>query len=257
MTLLAADRASVSTGDDGNQTVKPPDDAGSKETPAKRRERLREERRANERAVYQARKEAGLCTRCGATLPDDWEHGLCTVCQDYQQTHTKLAVRALRLKRRRKKQCVRCGLPSKRYECLICLSKLGRLPKSAFPSDGNQTVKQARIAARLIPWENSPQNAGRLRLRGGKRGRMSIEQENRTDLDFMEKDLARARTGEQFANSAEVQAMPPIQRIEARRAAMDHVALLVRTGIELLKRNKHPLAARYTNKGDSADEDDT
>ena len=90
---------------------------------------------------------------------------------------------------------------------------------------------------------------------------MSVQQENRTDLDLIEKELTRARLDEDHHWTPEVQAMPRIQREEARRRAMDHVALLVRAGIEVLKRNKHPLADRYRdadhNIGDSLDKDDT
>jgi len=187
---------------------------------------------------YQARKEAGVCTRCGdPNLDDDTQ--VCAACRSYLRQHVKSAIKRLRKARRKAKQCAYCGKASERYACPVCKVKTGRSPRR------KQTVKQERIAARLIPWENSPQNVGRVRLRGGKKGRRSVGDENCTDFDQMEKDLVRARNSDEYLRSADVQQMPPIQRDEARRAAMDWVALVVRTGVELLVRNKHPIGKRY------------
>jgi hypothetical protein len=111
------------------------------------------------------------------------------------------------------------------------------------PAEHNAEDKSQRIAARMIPWENSPQNEGRLRMRGGDKGRRSIHEENRADFDLLEKEIVHARKAEAYLHTPAVAESPRIQREAAWLEAKDKLALAVRYAVEIIKRGpgKHPL----------------
>lgn len=141
-------------------------------------------------------------------------------------------------------KCTRCGADQRKRDsmwCAACLIRLGKVRKSDLKQQLENRAQ--RIAERLIPWENSPQNEGRLRLRGGKRGAPSGETVDEADISDLRIYIEKASQGLSLANSDEVQAMPRIQRDEAKQAAMAWVALLVRAGLVMLKRKRYPLPA--------------
>lgn len=166
---------------------------------------------------------------------------------------------AARMARRRQgwakaKRCTNCGAekrkPGSRW-CLACVIKDGRI-KGASVTPPVVTTKADRVAARLIPWENSPTNEGRKgRIRSGDRGRPSVQVENRTDFDLTETELAAfvvkvcgsidaARRGEAHVWSDEAKGLPPIQRRAAVTAVLDHVHVAYRLLGEILRRGRHP-----------------
>jgi hypothetical protein len=114
----------------------------SNPTVAQRVEQLREERNAHEREVYEQRKLAGLCTRCGVPALEDGQ--LCAAHRDYERNRTQATITAMRKARRAAGCCIRCGRKSKRAECVACLVRAGRLPRSAIPRS-NPTVTQSRV----------------------------------------------------------------------------------------------------------------
>lgn len=120
---------------------------------------------------------------------------------------------------------------------------LGRVRKSDLKSqlENLSTSKAARIAARIIPWKDSPLNAGRKRLRGGSRGRRAKSVEDRSDIADLRRYAEEADKGFVEASSPAVQALGRIQREGAHHAMLSWVSLLVRTGAEMLRRNKYPL----------------
>jgi hypothetical protein len=118
--------------------------------------------------------------------------------------------------------CSRCG--RKRYKtsewCAVCLSKYGKVPRQDLRSDLEN--KRLRVEARVRGWEDSPQNEGRERLRGGPRGAPSAELQREQDVRFMmlcvqeyndKAAFADGVTGEQ-RRLLDLDAMSAISRLE-------------------------------------------
>lgn len=189
---------------------------------------------------YEQRKLDRRCTRCGVELPDDTEHQLCDEHLEAQRGYDRKSKSKIRAERRAAGQCADCGNDSETYRCAACLVRQNRIPATGVQIGVD---KASRIAARLIPWENSPQNAGRLRLRGGEKGRRSIHEENRADFDLVEKEIVNARKAEAYLHTPAIAEAPRIQREAAWLEAKDKAALAVRYLVGIIKRGpgKHPL----------------
>lgn len=89
------------------------------------------------------------------------------------------------------------------------------------PANSN---KADRIAARLIPWTDSPQNRGRTRLRGDKRGRPSRATEDRIDVEIAASELAGAL---EMLRRCESGAMERYEQRELHRVALGKVSLAI------------------------------
>ena len=210
---------------------------------------------------YQRRKEQGLCTRCGVELPADWEHGLCP------EHHDDLAERRARSQakrheeRREAGECATCGSPSETYRCPACLVSQNRAPRSGTDNGKDKAtriIEQTRVAQGVG-------NEGRRRYHGcGERGRRSIEEENRSDFDLIEKDLAAlvvkicgsveaARRGEAYVWSETVRGMPPVARRAAVIGMLDHAHVAYRLLGEILRRGKYPRAPQIADFDDDGD----
>lgn len=192
---------------------------------------------------YEARKLSGRCTVRGCPR----QAGDSQLCDEHRAGRLKSQRRYAARRRaeaRRKGKCQRCW-KAKRYQdatmCLPCLAAVGGVNKRANPDQSlvarNVDSHRRRVAERMLAWENSPTNKGRMRMRGGGRGRRSNAEENTADLRDLYRYAGKAIEDYARFESAEARALPPIQREENRQAAIGWVLLLVRTGIELCKRN--------------------
>lgn len=158
-------------------------------------------------------------------------------------------------------RCMRCGAEKRKRGsrwCAACLIWLDKLRKPDQEQQRDSPSKRERIASRLIPWEGSPQNEGRLRLRGGKRGAPSMEDRDRRDLEDMQKGLVRYGELLDEAYGAETRDLSRVQQVQVRRAAHARLALVVRQGLEALRAYGYdvPIAAG-DEIADSDDTDDT
>jgi hypothetical protein len=97
--------------------------------------------------------------------------------------------------------------------------------------------KADRIAARLIPWTDSPKNAGRVRLRGGRKGQPPREASHAVDVRIAISSLERAHE----LLSVDVFGMEKLARRENRAAAVALVAHAARALDEVLRREDEPL----------------
>ncbi len=199
-------------------------------------DQLRAARRQHERDVYQARKEQGLCTRCGLPASDDQ---LCGDCASRLRPMIAASVQRLRRQRRKRKQCARCGERSPdRYECLKCLLKLGRMPKSAMPAHGKPTVDPATGFQDRV--EQSPDGKLRARRRfvgQGKRGRQSGAQLDNQDLDDAKSCMDHGVYALEYFRTDAVQVMPKVQREDVKAAAIAKLKQAQRWLGEVIDRN--------------------
>lgn len=143
-------------------------------------------------------------------------------------------------------RCTNCGAKERKTGsnwCPRCLIARGKAHRAVVKSQVEN--RRDRIAERLIPWENSPSNEGRVRLRGGKRGAPKAEQADEMDLHDLRLYVERAADGLHLAGSPEVQALPRLQRDDAKDAALAWIALLIRAGLALLKRKRYPLPSQF------------
>lgn len=139
----------------------------------------------------------------------------------------------------KKRRCTRCGgkrAPKSKW-CGGCLVKNERVHHSAVKSHVEN--RRDRIRARLIPWENSPQNAGRVRLRGGKRGAPSVEQLDGVDLRYARRDFDHGVEGLAYFRTPEVQSMGGMQRDDVKREALAKLAEARGWINDILRRHKH------------------
>jgi hypothetical protein len=132
-------------------------------------------------------------------------------------------------------RCTRCGGKDRKRGskwCSACLIRLNRLRTSDL--NLHLETRRDRVAKRLVPWTNSPQNEGRIRLRGGKRGAPSAEDRDRRDLADIRRVLDRYALALDECYSAEAKDLPRIQRDATVKAAHAGLALAVRLGMEAL-----------------------
>jgi hypothetical protein len=210
----------------------------------------------DEPSAYKQRQADGQCVRSGCrkqAVDSDY----CTEHHEETKARQREWIRARRAKAKLKKLCSRCVKRQRRGRsayCSTCLIQQSRRRKLHVTRDVD---KSARVASRMIAWENSPQNAGRIRLRGGDRGRPTIEQENRLDVEDARKNLGAAVDSITLADSEEVAALPAIQRRDVRRAAAHQWLLIARGALVIAKRNGAELPPEVAALiGDSAGDDE-
>ena len=195
---------------------------------------LKAERRRHERDVYQARKEAGLCTRCGETAPEG--KNMCPPCDEYMRTVTRRAVQALRSLRRKRGRCAGCGRKSVRYTCDGCLLRQRRLPQSRMPRlISNQTVNQSRV-------DSVVEADGYVRTRyvgQPRKGAPSKASTDATDLKFGGASWARATAG-----LTEIMGDPHMTKSDRdlkRQEWLGQLDHARRTAVEILERNGYEI----------------
>lgn len=192
----------------------------------KREPRLLDERKLKSVAVdpeerYYQRKADHQCTRCGIQLADDYDHQQCPPHLKEARKRSRVAHAERRADRAAKGKCVNCNRPANGlYRCRICYIRAGRL------SPTTSVNKRVNIEERT-----SIDRDGRSRYHGqAKRGAPSAEviaQQEENDLRSAEELLARYREAMRVWRSPEIQALPRIQRQEAKNAALE---LLDRAG---------------------------
>jgi hypothetical protein len=159
----------------------------------------------------------------------------------------------------RAKRCTQCGAAKRRpgfKRCSACVAKERKALRGSVQRQVEN--KSARIAARLIAWVNSPQNAGRMRLRGGTRGRPRIEDENRLDLEEVQKDFPVAVDALIDADAEYQKLVPAIQRQNTREAAAARWLLVAKWALVIARRNGGALPTTIAELiGDSDDESET
>lgn len=204
------------------------------------------------------------CCRRGCTAPalDDAER--CGPHERKQRQYNAAYMSRRRAAWKRAKRCPGCGAAKLRpgfKRCSACVTKARkRLPESVKRSVENK--KAERIAARMIAWVNSPTNEGRERMRGGERGRPSIEAENQLDVDQIREDLAVAVDALADAGAEYQKLVPPIQRDNTRRAAAARFLLVAKWALSIAKRNAGRAGVRAAEilaeqMGSADDEEET
>lgn len=201
---------------------------------------------------------AGTCVRkcCGKPAEDG----------DYCARHEKLQRKYDREYKQRRRaeaaaagKCGQCAIGVVKQGstwCAACLIRNDRLRKSNVHLHVEN--RSARIAKRLIPWQDSPQNEGRTRMRGGKRGAPTMEDRDRRDLDDIERILVRYRLALDEAYSDDTRILSKVQQASTRRAAHAGLALAVRLGMEALVNYGYEAPVLVVDEiGDSDDDDDT
>ena len=202
-------------------------------------DQLREDRRAHEREVYEQRKLAGLCTRCGVAAVDGQQ--LCQPHLDYQRDVTSTWIAKRAAARRKAGCCIRCGRKSKRAECVSCLLKVGRLPRSAAPSNTKQTLDQSRVDVVV-----EADGYERRRYVGqGRKGAPSKATLDRMDFKDVARAVEQVRIGYAVIDDgklgeAEADAMA--------LAALDQLALASRFIDDILDRHRYDEAVRGAGK---------
>jgi hypothetical protein len=166
--------------------------------------------------IYQERKEAGLCTRCGAPAADGSQ--FCEVHLDADRAYKKKYARKMRRRHQRAKVCLECGATRRKGDklCLKCRVRRNRLSVVALPGVENRVEKSDRIAAMTATHAD-----GRTRYHGqGRRGQQPRAQLNAQDLGFARAALAAGEAGLQMLDTPEVRALPRIQREDVKHAAL-------------------------------------
>lgn len=188
--------------------------------------------------TYYERKAEGRCVYPGCPRQASDESVLCPEHRDDARARTRKSQKRIRAERRAADLCPRCGEKAKGdYMCVRCKVKYGRTKRARTGGDDNR--EHNRIADRLIPWENSPHNAGRLRLRGGKRGAPNIDAQDEFERKIVKTAIARYAEACDMLASDDGKAMLPRDRDAARMAALGQLALAVRAAEDILDRNRY------------------
>lgn len=195
------------------------------------------------------KQQTGVCVRkrCGAPAADGSDY--CARHAEHQRQYNASYMARRRAERLRKKLCTFCGARLARRDwpspgdrtasCPACRIKRDRMKTAGVKSSVENRTE--RIAARVEEVLDATDGYARKRFRGGKRGAPKAEQLDEADLRDLRLYVEKAAAGLALANSDEVQALPRIQRDEAKHAAMSWVALLVRAGLVFMKRKGIPL----------------
>lgn len=226
-----------------------------------------------------ANSETGIIHATVVSLPDEdhnsqLDHRRCKRCRgvaqddsDYCQRHEQAVRRYQRDYDHRRREryeaegrCTRCGAKERKRDSMWCTACVIRYLRVDHKQklDQQSESRRDRIAKRLIPWTNSPQNEGRLRMRGGKRGAPSARERDQRDLADIRRILDRYEMALDEAYSAETAALSRIARLSAARAAHAGLALAVRLGMEALVTYGYEcpvLAEDFEPDGDGIDAD--
>jgi hypothetical protein len=176
---------------------------------------------------YEQRKLDGECTRCGVELTeerkDDGE-SMCAKCHGYVRTAKRRSAQKKRAVWKRKRLCGQCG--KKRRPggklCPGCSVRYGSVPRHLVDHYVDHGIDRADEKWRTTI-EQSPDGVMRERRRfvgQGKRGRQSGEQLDEQDLIDARRCIQDGWLGLAYFRSAEVQALPRIQRDEVKREAL-------------------------------------
>jgi hypothetical protein len=186
---------------------------------------------------YKERQADGQCTYPGCELPAADGADLCHGHHAAAKARKRSWISKQRARWRKKGRCTRCGrkrAPSSKWGCPKCLNEV----RGARPRLVDQHVdKRSRIAARTAIDKD-----GRRRYRGqSRRGAPSRAATDEADIADIRKGTLRTEEGLSYASSDEVQALPRIQREEARQAALSWMHHVYRTAKDMLERNRYPL----------------
>lgn len=165
--------------------------------------------------TYGDRLDAGLCTRCGKE-PAKEDSSLGEACHAKVKAYQAKSARKRRAAAKRKKLCTRCAVrrrsPMSDWGCARCMSEVGGLKKrlrARNPSLVNRYVDQSAKTRDHTEGDGWT----RTRFHGqAKRGAPSTAALDSMDLRDAIKSLADAAHGYEYAQSAEVQQKPAIQR---------------------------------------------
>lgn len=202
--------------------------------------------------IREAKVIAGTCVRngCETTAADGSSY--CQSHHEDQLAYQRRNAAKRRARYARDGLCIRCGgkrSPGKK-QCAACVIATGHVARRCIRPHGE---KAQRIAARTksaVETCNGPTSGyERRRYRGQeRRGRLSQSQENRTDMDEIARCLERAREGLEYCETDEVKNLPRIQRQEAREAAMSWLALAIRHGYSMCRRNRYPIPEEHVEE---------
>lgn len=202
---------------------------------------------------YERRKLDGICTRCGAEPAKD-DSALGERCYDYMLLAKRRSDRKRRATWKRKKLCGQCGKkrrPGGRL-CPGCTVKFGAVPRAL--AEHYAEHDRDRVVGFDARLEQSPDGKPRARRRfhgQGKRGRQSIEQLDAQDMADARRCVDEGWQGLAYYRSAEVQALPRIQREDVRREALAKLRRGQRWLEEIIDRH-----APKSRKAEERSEDD-
>lgn len=212
-----------------------PSDKRTDRTVDQQRRKLLTERRDQERESYLAKKLAGWCTRCPASVEREATHG--QYCAEHSAEVAAIQSRnvgATRAARRARGECARgCLRKSKTWECRFCQALRGRLPASAQPKvRPDQTVDpvQGDDTRKEVDGYERERYHGKAR-----RGAPSREQTDASDLLMAESSFARARSALTIL-ARERPTMPQQQYKQEYAKAIALIALCKRTLEEVCDR---------------------
>lgn len=187
----------------------------------------------------EGRKSANVCVRkaCGRAPKDDSDF-----CPKHHRAQLKYQRAYMKRKRARWEadgKCTRCGRDRKRGSkwCVTCLIQTGKVHHQDRKSDVEN--RQGRVAARLIPWENSPTNANRVRLRGGKRGAVPKAQIDEQDLEDAARGILHGGIGLKLLASQPTSEVSRAEKRRAELAALDMLASAARFVRDVLARHRY------------------
>lgn len=189
--------------------------------------------------LVNANVENRVCKRrgCRAVAAEDSE--LCPEHEKRQRFYDATYQARRRAGWKKAKRCPRCGAAKLRpgfKRCSACVAKSRKTIREQLVKRVVENKAQ-RVAKRMIAWVNSPKNAGRVRLRGGDRGRPSIEAENRLDLEEVQKDFPVAVDALIDADADYQKLVPAIQREDTRHAAGARWLLVAKWALVIAQRN--------------------
>ncbi len=160
--------------------------------------------------LYHQRKADHLCVRCGKPAAPDSDY---CAPHEMDQRWREAKAQARRRAAFRKRKLCGCGRKpmGKLKLCGVCRTRLNSLPLRLVNKAVN---KRSLIAERTVV-----DKEGRSRFLGqSRRGAPSVAKTDDWHIQLAVKELAAAVDGHAYYQSAEVQAMPRIQREDIRQA---------------------------------------
>lgn len=196
---------------------------------------------AENRKLYAARKESGLCVRCGVKLASDSMSLFCDPHAADNRRRAAAAQRKVRGERRKAGRCIYCGGAADGIRCPAhqvkrTITKTLAVNK-VVSKLGELSARFERIRAQTILGED-----GRTRYHGQlRRGRQSLARLDEKDIDTAITELLKAKDGLRLARAPKNAKLPRIQRKEADHAALSMAHLAIRVVMDALVRNGYPV----------------
>lgn len=180
-------------------------------------------------------KQARPCRWCPRPAKDDSEY--CAECHEKQKGYQRKAMALLRSARRKRRLCLWCprrAIHGKRL-CSICeIRHETRRVKSA--------VKRRRdLIADRTDMVTEGDGRTRRRFRGRRKGRQSSAVMDDESIRAVRDEIRDLEDGLVAARSAEIEALPRIQRREHLLAALSHADVARRFLEEMLERYNYPM----------------